>query len=425
MPPNPRLSILHVDMDAFYASVEIRDNPSLAGLPICVGGPASSRGVISAASYEARAYGVHSAMPTATAHRLCPNLVLLPPDFDRYTAVSREVMGIFKRYTPIVEPLSLDEAFLDVAGSQRLFGDATEVGRRIKADILRETGLVASVGVAPTKFLAKLASDLDKPDGFRVIRENEVRDVLDPLPVRKIFGVGPRTAKRLEQLGVQTVKDLAELPRDEVGERFGASGLWIHDLAHGIDSRRVTSRRVEKSHGMERTFSEDISDRDELASMLLNFCEEVAFTLRDKGLRGRTITLKARFSDYKTITRTKTLEFATNLGPRIYTVAKSLLENVAPRPLRLLGVTVSKLDDVRQPIQGAFFNGAAEDGRQQWIETSDKLASATASLDKLRRKFGRGTVLPASLLGRKPRTGRDGSDGQPGVAGRAPETAEG
>lgn len=423
MSPASGLTILHVDMDAFYASVEIRDNPSLEGLPVCVGGPASSRGVIAAASYKAREFGVHSALPTATARRLCPDLVLLPPDFDRYTAVSRQVMGIFRRYTPVVEPLSLDEAFLDVSGSERLFGDAVEIGRRIKADILRETALVASVGVAPTKFLAKLASDLDKPDGFRVIQKHEVRAVLDPLPVRKIFGVGPRTASRLEQLGVQTVGDLARLPREEVGQRFGASGLWIHDLSRGVDNRRVTPRREEKSHGMERTFAEDLNDREELSAILLSFCEEVAFTLRDKGLRGRTITLKARFSDFKTITRTRTLDLATNLGPRIYTVAKSLLERVEKRPLRLLGVQVSKLEDVRQPSQGTLFNGTPEgEGRRQWLRSTEKLVAATKSLDKLRRKYGRGTVVPATMLERKPRVGRDGSDGQPGAAGRAPES---
>lgn len=402
-------SILHVDMDAFYASVEVRDNPSLEGLPVCVGGPASSRGVIAAASYEARRFGVHSAMPTAQARRLCPDLVLLPPDFDRYTNVSRQVMAIFHRYTPVVEPLSLDEAFLDASGSERLFGDAVEIGRRIKADILRETGLVASVGVAPTKFLAKLASDLDKPDGFRVIQANEVRELLDPLPVSKIFGVGPRTAKRLEQLGVLTVGDLARLERRDVRVRFGATGLWIHDLAHGIDPRRVTPRREEKSHGMERTFSEDISDREELATLLLGFAEEVAFVLRDKGLRGRTVTLKARYPDFRTVTRTRTLDFPTNLGPRIYTTAKSLLDRIEPGPLRLLGVQVSKLEDVRVPIQGTLFNGAA-DGRSQWLESNRKLSQATESLDKLRRKFGRGAVLPASLLDRPSPRGRDGTD---------------
>ncbi|MDA1265299.1 MAG: DNA polymerase IV [Planctomycetota bacterium] len=406
------LTVLHVDMDAFYASVEVRDNPSLAGLPVCVGGPASSRGVISAASYEAREFGVHSAMPTALARRLCPNLVLLPPDFDRYTAVSRQVMGIFHRYTPQVEPLSLDEAFLDVAGSERLFGDAVDVGRAVKADILRETGLVASVGVAPTKFLAKLASDLDKPDGFRVIQEDEVREVLDPLPVSKIFGVGPRTAKRLEGLGVTTVRDLADMSRDEVRGRFGASGLWIHDLAHGIDPRRVTPRREEKSHGMERTFAEDITDRGELRALLLSFCEEVAFTLRDKGLRGKTVTLKARYPDFTTVTRTKTLDVPTNLGPRIYTVAKELLERVQPGPLRLLGVQMARLEDVRIPAQGSLFGAGPQQGRKLWMESNQKLSAVTKSLDKLRRKLGPGAIMPATLLGRGKVHGADGSDGR-------------
>ena len=424
MAPADRLSILHVDMDAFYASIEIRDNPSLEGLPVCVGGAASRRGVIAAASYRAREFGVHSAMPTAQARRLCPELVLLPPDFDRYTGVSRQIMTIFRSYTPIVEPLSLDEAFLDISGSERLFGDAVDIGKAIRKDIMRETGLVASVGIAPTKFLAKLASDLDKPDGFRVIHEDEVRAVLAPLPVRKIFGVGPRTAQRLEQLGVRTVNDLAELERGDVARRFGASGLWIHDLAHGIDPRRVTPRREEKSHGMERTFTEDILDRDELRSILLSFSEEVAFTLRDKGLRGRTITLKARFSDFKTVTRTRTLDFATNLGPRLYATATALLEKVERRPLRLLGLQVSKLEDVRQPQQGQLFNGTPENARGVRLESNEKLVAATASLDKIRRKFGPGAVVPATLLGKSGLRGQDGSDSEPGVAGRAPELAE-
>ncbi len=411
MPTDTPLSILHVDMDAFYASVELRDNPSLEGLPVCVGGPAASRGVIAAASYEARRFGVHSAMATANARRVCPDLVVLPPDFDKYTAVSKEIMTIFRRYTPIVEPLSLDEAFLDVAGSERLFGDAVEIGRRIKDDILRETRLVASVGVAPTKFLAKLASDLDKPDGFRVIQRDEVRSVLDPLPVSKIYGVGPRTAKRLEALGVKTVAQLASLPRRDVAKRFGASGIWIHDLAHGIDARRVTARREEKSHGMERTFAEDITDREELRNYLFTFCEEVAFYLRDKGLRGKTITLKVRFSDFKTVTRTKTLEFPTNLGPRLYATARELLDKIPVRPLRLIGIQVSRLEDVRQPNQGTLFNGsmAEPSTRKDYLQQNEKLAQVTPSLDKLRKKFGKGTVVPASLLKHKTPKGRDGS----------------
>lgn len=409
----PGLSILHVDMDAFYASIEIRDNPSLAGLPVCVGGPASSRGVISAASYEARRFGVHSAMPTAQARRLCPDLVLLPPDFERYTAASRQIMAIFRRYTPLVEPLSLDEAFLDVTGCERLFGDAIEIGRAIQRDILRETNLVASVGVAPSKFLAKLASDLDKPAGFRVIRPDEVRAVLDPLPVSKIYGVGERSAKRLEALGITTVGQLASRPRAEVVHLFGASGAWIHDLAHGIDPRRVTPRREEKSHGMERTFPEDLADREQLRVFLLEFCEEVAFGLRDKGLRGRTVTLKARYGDFRTLTRTKTLTLATNLGARIYAVAKELLERIPPGPLRLLGVQVSGLEDVRIPVQESLFDAPerADEGRSSWLRSRRRLEDASAGLDKLRKKYGRDTIRPATLLGRDRLKGRDGTDG--------------
>jgi DNA polymerase-4 len=342
----------------------------------------------------------------------------VPPDFDRYTAASRKIMEIFQRYTPLVEPLSLDEAFLDVAGCERLHGDAVQIGRAIKNDILRETRLVASIGVAPSKFLAKLASDLDKPDGFRVIRRDEIRTVLDPLPVSKIFGVGPRTAKRLEALGVHTVVQLASLGRDEVTRRFGASGAWIHDLAHGVDPRRVTPNRPEKSHGMERTFEDDVSDTDELRLFLREFCEEVAFDLRHRGLRGRTITLKARYWNFKTVTRSKTLDVPTNLGTRIYAVGRELLERIAPGPLRLLGVSVSGLDDVRKPIQPTLFDegdpflekpaAARADGRDDARRERTQQA-----LDKLRDRFGKGTVIPASLLGRNPLRGADGSDGKP------------
>jgi DNA polymerase IV len=412
-------TILHVDMDAFYASIEIRDNPALAGLPVVVGGPSDGRGVVAAASYEARKYGVHSAMPTAQALALCRDLVVLTPDFDKYTSASREIMAIFRSYSPLVEPLSLDEAFIDTAGCERLFGGAEEIGRAIKRDILKKTGLVASVGVAPSKFLAKLASDLSKPDGFRVILPSEVRDVLDPLPVSKIYGVGPRTAKRLESLGVLTVGDLAARERAEVVREFGATGAWIHDLAHGIDNRRVTPRREEKSHGMERTFPEDVESREELRLSLLSFCEEVAFGLRDKGLRGRTVTLKARYADFRTITRTKTLDNPTNLGPRIYNVARELFDKIPPGKLRLIGVQVSSLSDVRTPIQETLFGELEQPEKSAASVPSatlkgsnlmprGKLERATEGLDKLRRKYGANTVLPASLLGRGTLKGRDG-----------------
>lgn len=406
---SPSPTILHVDMDAFYASIEIRDNPALAGQPVCVGGTPEGRGVIAAASYEARRYGVRSAMPTIEALRLCPQLVLLPPDFERYTAASREIMAVFTSFTPLVEPLSLDEAFLDVSGCERLFGDAQVIGRAIKQEILRRTGLIASVGVAPSKFLAKLASDLSKPDGFRVIEAHEVREILDPLPVSKIYGVGPRTALRLESMGVSTIGDLARRSREEVARAFGATGVWIHDLAHGIDPRRVTPRREEKSHGMERTFPEDLSDREELRRFLLEFCEEVAFGLRDKGLRGRTVTLKIRYANFTTLTRTRTLDNPTNLGPRIYSTARELLEKTPPGSVRLIGVQVSSLTDVRAPIQERLFGDfeLTDSGPVPRHDRSERLERVTEGLDKLRRKYGEKTVVPASLLGHKPLKNRD------------------
>lgn len=396
MPPEVP-TILHVDMDAFYASVEVRDDPSLRGLPVCVGGAADRRGVIAAASYEAREFGVHSAMPTAKALQLCPDLVLRQADFDKYTKVSQQIMSIFHRYTPLVEPLSLDEAFLDIEGTERLFGNAIEIGKLIKEDILKETGLVASIGIAPSKFLAKLASDLDKPDGFRVILRDEIRTVLDPLPVSKIFGVGPRTAKRLESLGVNTVGDLASQDKKKVLREFGASGAWIHDLAHGIDTRRVNPKRVEKSHGMERTFADDIVDREELRLILYEFCEEISYDLRHRGLRGRTVTLKARYWNFKTVTRSKTVDYPINLGKRIYSIARELLDRTPEGPLRLLGIQISNLADVREPVQSGLFS-PSEAGRPE--AGDQRLAKASDALDRLRKRYGRGTVVPASLLHR-------------------------
>lgn len=335
-------------------------------------------------------------MPTARAFELCPSLVLVPPDFDRYTRASGKIMDVFQRYTPMVEPLSLDEAFLDTTGCERLFGDSVEIGKRIKQDILRETGLVVSIGIAPSKFLAKLASDLDKPNGFRVIQEHEIRTVLDPLPVEKIFGVGPRTAMRLHALGVTTVGDLASRERGDVLREFGSSGAWIYDLANGEDPRRVTPRRDEKSHGMERTFPKDITDREELRALLFEFCEDVSYDLRTRGLRGRTIAIKARFWNFKTVSRTKTLSYPTNLGPRIHATACELLERVPPGPLRLLGVSVSSLEDVRQPRQAQLFGD--QDVAEPAID--ERVGAAMAGADKLKRKYGRDAIVPASLLSR-------------------------
>lgn len=439
--PSPT-TVLHVDMDAFYASIEERDDPRLRGRPVCVGGAPDARGVIASASYAARKFGVRSAMPTRQALALCPELVLVPPDFERYIAASRQINAIFLRYTPLVEPLSLDEAFLDVAGTEHLFGSPTDVGRAIKRDILRETQLVASVGIANSKFLAKLASDLSKPDGLKVIEPGETRSLLDPLPVSVIYGVGPRTAKRLEALGVRTVADLAALPRDHVMARFGATGAWIHDLAHGLDVRRVTPRRDEKSFSQERTFAEDESDREWLKRRLLEFSEELAFRLRSHGLKARTVTIKARYSNFKTVTRTKTLDAATHLGARLYSAARELFERVPHGALRLLGLQVSSLEDVRNPTQGQLFQtgslfgpnstssgaspvdsveprtrdsaapgsgGDAAAGERAALRDA-RLERALAGLDRLRAKFGARAVIPASLLGEAPTAAVPGSE---------------
>jgi DNA polymerase-4 len=423
MAPSPT-PILHVDMDAFYASVEVRDDPSLAGKPVVVGGAPGGRGVVAASSYPARRFGVRSAMSTAEALRLCPELVVVAPNFEKYTAESRKIMAIFRSYTPLVEPLSLDEAFLDVSGCEYSGGDPAEIGRAIKRDILRETGLVASVGVAGSKFIAKLASDMDKPNGFRVILPEDVQTILAPLSVSAIFGVGPRTAKRLEAMGVRTVAELAKLAREEVQKRFGVSGVWIHDLAHGIDTRRVTPRREEKSYSCERTFPKDIHSREELRLRLLEFCEDLAFRLRDAGLRGRTVTIKARYPSFKTITRTHTLTFSTNVGVRFYSAARELLDRIPQGPLRLLGLQVANLEDVRTPQQGMLFGAGnpeveAPAAPQQAALFPDRLERVSPGLDRLRRKYGRGVVMPASLLGRDESIGRDGTTGSLGGAARA------
>jgi DNA polymerase-4 len=396
----PEPPILHIDMDAFYASVELLRRPELAGRPVAVGGTPEGRGVIAAASYAARAFGVHSAQASAAALRRCPELVLIAPDFERYAAVSRQVMAIFKRYTPLVEPLSLDEAFLDVSGCERLFGGSIEIGRRIRAEILSETGLVASVGIAPNKFLAKLASGLDKPDGFRVIRAEEAQAVLAPLSIQHLFGVGERTAKRLSELGLTTIGALAALSPEQARQRLGPSAGYLYDLAHGRDSRRVVPQRAEKSHGLERTFPEDIEDRAELRRRLFGYCEEVAYDLRSRGLRGRTVTVKARFWNFQTVTRSRTLPQATNLGPRLFAAARELLERVPAGPLRLLGVAVSSLEDVRQPVQIELFpaeEGDASEQRQQQL---------AAGLDRIRRKYGKSLVKPGLLFDAPQRAAR-------------------
>ena len=287
--------ILHVDMDAFYASVEEREKPALVGKPVIVGGTPDRRGVVCAANYVARQFGVHSAMPSATAHRLCPSAIFLPTRMDYYAQVSRQIREIFHRFTPLMEPLSLDEAFLDVTGSVGLFGTPVEIGRQIKREIQERLQLIASVGVAPNKFLAKIASDLEKPDGFVVIDPGSVQEFLDPLPVERLWGVGRQTGKLFERLHVRTIAQLRQLPPDVLHSHLGQHGEHLRQLAHGMDDRKVVPDREAKSISHETTFATDIADLNVLRAWLLELTEQVARRLRRHELRGRVVHLKVRF----------------------------------------------------------------------------------------------------------------------------------
>ena len=367
--------ILHIDMDAFYASVEERENPRLVGQPVIVGGTPEGRGVVAAANYAARKFGVHSAMPAVTARRLCPHGVFLPCRMGFYASVSRRLGEIFERFTPLVEPLSLDEAFLDVAGSEGLFGPSAEIGQQIKRVIRTELRLVASVGVAPNKFLAKIASDLEKPDGFVVVEADRVQAFLDPLPVERLWGVGKVAAAALHKLGVRTIEQLRRLPAEGLLGRFGKSGEHLWQLAHGIDDRRVVPDREAKSISHETTFAADISDAEVLRAWLLELTEQVARRLRRHQLRGRTVQLKLRFGDFSTITRAQTLPEATHVTQEILQAAVELLETALPtghRAVRLLGVGVSGLGE-RPNSQGQLFDAQQHERQQALDEVSDRI----------------------------------------------------
>ena len=336
--------IVHVDMDAFYASIEERENPKLVGKPLIVGGSPEGRGVVAAANYVVRQFGVHSAMPTATALRLCPQAIVLRPRMDFYAEVSRQIQDAFLQYTPLVEPLSLDEAFLDVTGSVSLFGSASEIACRLKHEIKSETGLVASVGVAPNKFLAKVASDLDKPDGLVIVDPHRLQEFLDPLPVGRLWGVGKVTGSALDRLGVLTIGDLRRLGQDTLHSHFGRQGDQFRNLAHGRDERPVVPDREAKSISHETTFAIDIVDADTLRAWLWELTDLVGRRLRRQQLQGRTIQLKVRFADFHTITRAKTLPQPTDVTQAIGQVAGELLADALPvrhQGVRLLGVGVS------------------------------------------------------------------------------------
>jgi DNA polymerase-4 len=389
--------ILHIDMDAFYASVEERDRPELAGKPLIVGGSASGRGVVSAANYAAREYGIHSAMPARKAMQLCSNLQMVRPRMSYYANISRQIREIFHRYTPLVETLSLDEAFLDVRGSQRLFGSAIEIGRRIKSEIAEELRLVASVGVAPNKFLAKLASDLEKPNGFTVIEPEKIQQHLDPLPIRRLWGVGRVTAGKFEAAGIHTFGQLRKLGKQSAKQAFGRVGEHFWQLSQGIDSRLVIPERHAKSVSHETTFPVDVSDMDVLAGRLLELTEQVTQRLRQHKRRGRTVNLKLRYSDFHTITRAHTLERASNSTDIIWPRADRLLRTALPQrklEVRLIGIGMSGLENQR-PVQLGLFEDQAN------TEHELRLSQLDSATDRIRAAFGRDAVKRASTIGDK------------------------
>ena len=362
--PDPAASgfrkIIHVDMDAFYASVEQRDDPSLRGRPVAVGG-SSARGVVAAASYEARAYGVRSAMPSTRAARQCPALVFVPPRFDVYRAVSRQIHAIFSDYTALIEPLSLDEAYLDVTADDRGIGSATRIAERIRQRIRAETGLTASAGVSYNKFLAKLASDQNKPDGLCVIRPGEGAEFVARLPVARFHGVGPRGVQRMTALGVQTGADLRAVPLDVLRTHFSAQADYLYRAARGIDLRRVEPDRPRKSVGAERTYAHDISSGPGLREALAEIVEIVWQRIEKAGVRGRTVTLKLRGADFQTLTRARSLPRAVAGIEEFAGLGRDLLDGLLPlrQPVRLMGLTLSALETDRQVADDAAPEGQA------------------------------------------------------------------
>jgi DNA polymerase-4 len=408
-------TIIHLDLDAFYASVEQLDDPSLEGRPVIVGGT-GRRGVVAAASYEARRFGVRSAMPTARARRLCPEGVFLPPRFERYGDLSHRVFEIYRRYTPLVEPLSLDEAFLDVTESRALHGSGRDIALAVKRAVREETGLTVSAGVAEVKMAAKIATDLGKPDGLTVVPEGEVAAFLAPLPVGRLWGVGAVTEKALRRLGIATIGELARFPEAVLSEKFGAPGRHMHALARGEDPRPVVPDEAAKSIGAEDTFDEDLAGLEALWPRLLDQVERVARRLRAAGVRGRTVTLKLKYSDFTLVTRRCTLPEPTDDGRAIADAIRSDLARAdLSRPVRLTGVAVSGFEgegEGGRAVQGGqlgLFESRPEprpDGRRERLN---------AALDAIAGRHGEDAVRPATLAGR-PEAAPQGPRGRRGGA---------
>ncbi|MGI8661638.1 MAG: DNA polymerase IV [Acidimicrobiales bacterium] len=393
-------TILHVDMDAFFVSVELLRRPELRGKPVIVGG-SGDRGVVAAASYEARHYGIHSAMPSTRARRLCPHAVFLPGDHSHYGEASQRVMAIFRATTPLVEPISLDEAFLDVTGSQRLLGSGPEIAALIRRRVLDEEGLTCSVGVAANKFIAKLASEAAKPRssrdgpvaglGVKVVAPGAELRFLHPLPVQALWGVGPKTLEKLHARGIRVVADLAALDEDDAVRFLGvANGRHLWRLAHAIDDRGVTPEQAPKSIGHEETFARDHRSHETLRRELVRMADAVGARLRHNQLTGRTVTIKVRFHDFRTITRSVTLPTPIDTGTGIARVAKSLLSDIDPSSgVRLLGVSVSALG--RGAARQLTLDDAGVDAGS-WDD-------ASKAVDLIRNRFGDDAIVPATLAG--------------------------
>jgi len=392
-------TIMHVDMDAFYASIEQRDDPALAGKPVIVGGVTGPRGVVSAASYEARRYGVHSAMPISRARRLCPEGVYLSGDMEKYKAVSVQLRAIFSSYTPLVEPLSLDEAFLDVTACIKLWGGAEKIGREIKGRVRDELGLTASVGIAPNKFLAKIASDHEKPDGLVVIKPGEESEFLFALPVGAIHGVGKVTARRMTEHGIETVGRLAEMSREKLRRLFGKQGERLHELSHGIDENEVIAETEAKSISHETTFDVDVGDEKRLRKTLGLLSDRVGVRLRQEGLVSGTVGVKVRLADFTTITRERSLAEPVDADNEIFSLAWGLFRDVplGGQKVRLLGVVASGLD--RPSGQMGLFADAGEKSRR-----------TMRAVDNIRKRFGDAAIGRASRTMAADHKKRDGKN---------------
>ena len=382
-------TILHADLDAFFASVEQRDNPELRGKPVLVGG-SGPRGVVAAASYEARAFGCHSAMPGAVARRLCPQAIFVRGSYDKYKAASQAVFEVFESVTPLVEPLSIDEAFLDVTGSQRLLGNGEAIARKIKRDVFEKTKLTVSLGVAPNKLVAKIASDLDKPDGLVIVRESEVEDVLGPLEIARLWGVGAVGQAKLERLGIRTFADVRRLDRKTLTTMFGSLGESLYERCRGIDDRPVVTDRRAKSIGHERTFGENLTTIDQCHAQIVDLAERVAWRLRRSDRAAGALTIKIRNGQFRTITRNRTLPEPTHESAAIVRESLAVFEAWAQRsfePVRLLGVSTSQLGEPRGP-------GLFDAAKRQRAGRVDEAA------DAIRARFGTDAIGRASSLDR-------------------------